>query len=751
MLRVGCIRRFQPRRSPPKSVDHCCRLVGYWRSLVSSSNGKITEKDSPLASEKHRKSVSSNEEGSGRSSLLSEIIRQQKILKEKAEKTQPTKKKAPEPFRISPENRKDATVSRGSALKPKRDAPTDFTSNPAAPAPAAFPSDGLFDVFQIPEPPKPVTPRHRSPDAFPKESVDQYWEILEPVLLQPKARKQNTAKPIPVEVAKPAFDWLRSEEPAVDIVLPLFERALSDGVEPLQSEKSHQAKAEFLGEVTRQRERFCETMGFTEEQAKMAEGVLLQVTNLCAKHAKGLPMDVVWQKVKESGICYKKFLHNMLYVSATFSTASLSARRKRQSKFGHLTGTASILDALDPLPEMEIPDMADESGISFVDMTDEIAIYHDLLYTPTEQSINVRVKLLVAQGKAEDAENLLDANASGEVDLRLRGYMPVLRLYLELGDISSALRLYTKMRNMSTVYLDVEAYMHVIAGIAEHGYFAASAEPIEGAKELGYKNAAGPGLFDELCSELAAEVIEVPEGSGKKLYNALARGFPKSSLKETSSLAPLRVNDDRAPSNELFACRVRIDPATGVCPRTGLTLKLIQLEESQKEKLVKGLMSHATSQQSKFLEKNKSQRNRQHPPAHENLMRFYKWLDQRDGEPFTTLIDGANVGYFQQNYENGRFSYHQIKFVIDSLERMGENVLVVLPAKYTKDWFQVSATAANYNGAKTQQLTNEEKAIRNELLRENKIIRIPPGHLGTSGLPLFLTTYLFLKSHAFAR
>lgn len=661
------------------------------------------------------------------------------MLREKAEKTASPKNQSLNPFRISPENRKDATATRGLALakKPKREPSTDFTMKPPPPASAAAPApcDGLFDVFHVPEPPKPAAPRHRSPNAFPKESVDQYWEILEPVLLAPQAQKKNTSKPIPDEVAAMAFEWLRSEEPAVDIVLPSFERALSGGGEPLQSGKSHQAKEAFLAEVMRQRENFCETMGFTEEQAKMAEGALFQVTNMCAKHAKGLPMDVIWHKVKESGICYKKFLHNMLYVSATFSTTSLSARRKRQSKFGHLTGTASILDALDPLPEVESPDMADESGMSFVDMTDEIAIYHDLLYTPTEQSINVRVKLLVAQGKAKDAENLLDANASGKADLRLRGYMPVLRLYLELGDISSALRLYTKMRSMSTVHLDVEAYMHVIAGIAEGGCFAASAEPIEGAKELGYRNPAGPGLFNELCSEMAAEVTEVPESSGKKLYNGLARGSPKSNLKETSPLAPLRVTDDRAPPNELLACRVHIDPATGVCPRTGVTLRLIQLEDSQKEKLLYGLMSLATSQQSKFLEKKKSQRNRQLPPAHQNLMRFYQWLDQRDGEPFTTLIDGANVGYFQQNYENGRFSYHQIKFVVDSLEHMGESVLVVLPAKYTKDWFYVSATAANYAGSKTQQLTKGEMAIRNWLLRENKIIKIPPGHLGKSCLP----------------
>ena len=589
------------------------------------------------------------------------------------------------------------------------------------------PRDGLFDVFQIPEPPTPVAPRVRGPNSFPEESVNQYWEVLENVLSQPKAQRKNTMKPVSDEVAMPAFNWLRSEEPAVEIDLPTFSRALNDGIKTLPGGSDSDGHRAFAEELSRQRERFCQKMGFTDQQVQLAEGALYQVSNLCAKFAKGLPMDVIWHKVKESGIVSQNHLHNMLYVSGTFSAASLSARNKRQSKYGHLTGTTSILDALDPLPE-EVKAGVAESRINFVDMVDEIAIYHDLLYKPTEQSINVRVKLLVAQGKASEAENLLDGNASGETALRLRGYLPVLRLYLELGDLSSAMRLYNKMRNMSTVHLDVEAYMHVITGIAERGVFAENADPIDGAVDLGYENASGPGLFDELCSEMASEIIEVPETAGKKLYNSLARGFPGSNLTETTSLAPLRITNVDAVSDDLFAGRVRVEPTTGVCPRTGVKLRLVHLTESQREKLVSSLMSLATSRQSRYEEKRAEPHGSIGVPAHENLMEFYQWLDQRDGEPFTTLVDGANVGYFQQNFDNGRFSYHQIKFVVDALESMGENVLVVLPAKYTKDWFR---STAGHRGTEKQRLTKEEKAIRNWLTKTKKIASIPQGYLGT--------------------
>jgi hypothetical protein len=43
---------------------------------------------------------------------------------------------------------------------------------------------------------------------------------------------------------------------------------------------------------------------------------------------------------------------------------------------------------------------------------------------------------------------------------------------------------------------------------------------------------------------------------------------------------------------------------------------------------------------------------------------------------FILNSDGPNVAYYMQNFEEGIFNYHQIKFVVDALEEMGENVLV---------------------------------------------------------------------------
>lgn len=46
-------------------------------------------------------------------------------------------------------------------------------------------------------------------------------------------------------------------------------------------------------------------------------------------------------------------------------------------------------------------------------------------------------------------------------------------------------------------------------------------------------------------------------------------------------------------------------------------------------------------------------------------------LDEREGEPFTAIIDGANVGYYMQSFDKGRFNYHQIKFMVSQLQFFG--------------------------------------------------------------------------------
>ena len=61
-----------------------------------------------------------------------------------------------------------------------------------------------------------------------------------------------------------------------------------------------------------------------------------------------------------------------------------------------------------------------------------------------------------------------------------------------------------------------------------------------------------------------------------------------------------------------------------------------------------------------------------------------------------------------QNFDQGRFNYHQIQFVVDALIKLKENPLVVLPYKYGFDSFKINTGFAG----ELQRLTNEEIEIR---------------------------------------
>jgi pentatricopeptide repeat protein len=612
--------------------------------------------------------------------------------------------------------------------KNKADAPSQTAQkrNPSS-APRQYGSDtdysagkSLFDVFKIPD-----APPARSPTAFDATACEHYQDMLGNIVANDKKfRRKHTSNPIQDKFANPVLAWLQSEEPAIPQELPLFQQALQKGVQPLDPSNKPSDTFESVGDTLRQRKRFLKKMEWDDIQYKMAKGVLVQITNMCAKNARGQPLEVLWEKIKEAGISDKKILHNMLYVSATFSTGN----RRKRAKYGQLAGL-SILDVLDA--ESSSDGQQDDEEV--VDMTDEIAIYHDVLHKSTEQSINIRVRLLVSQGNAKEAERLLNDHSDGEI--RLRAYTPILRLYLEQGDVSSGLQLYKRMKSLPLIHFDAETYVHLIAGMAENGVLCPSAKPIHGAKDLGYSTGSGPRFFNELVAEMAQEVVEIPSSLAQRLYNAIVKGFPDAGLEKTESLSPLKVSMEPADEDELIASRVSIKSATGECRRSGTILRLINLNEDQKEKLRKSVLTLSRMEQVRFKEQNRmgSDRRRDRRSdvrADDKLDEFYKVLDEREGAPFTAVVDGPNVGYYMQNFDHGKFSYHQIKFVVDSLESRGERALVVLPRKYCLDSFFITiGSGGGSDGVRKQFLTPDEMTIRDNLINSGQVYVVPPGLL----------------------
>ena len=63
-----------------------------------------------------------------------------------------------------------------------------------------------------------------------------------------------------------------------------------------------------------------------------------------------------------------------------------------------------------------------------------------------------------------------------------------------------------------------------------------------------------------------------------------------------------------------------------------------------------------------------------------------------------------------QNFDQGKFNYHQVQFVVDALLSMNENPLVILPMKYTRKHFHVFTDGIS----NVQRLGPKEQTILDE-------------------------------------
>ena len=257
----------------------------------------------------------------------------------------------------------------------------------------------------------------------------------------------------------------------------------------------------------------------------------------------------------------------------------------------------------------------------------ELAIFHDLLYKPTEKSISLRVKTLVADGDANNAELLLETLSSlsttSEEKERLRTYLPVLELYCQQGNILKAILLFRRMKKSEGVHLEAKNYVLLLSTIAEKGYFRHDSLPINGLVVVddddtsndddinSSQASSGPKLFDQLVTEMAEDVLELSHPLALRLFNAFVTGFQTkdhnnsssstTQLKPIHSFASMESSDKIASKNELLIGRVTIGKREEAkCPRTNVKLRLLTLNEGQRDTFRSSLLRMSNSRFEEF-------------------------------------------------------------------------------------------------------------------------------------------------------
>lgn len=180
--------------------------------------------------------------------------------------------------------------------------------------------------------------------------------------------------------------------------------------------------------MNQQKQNFLAQANLTEAQHELAMRTLTYLGDLCAKKQTPEPLIVAWHKLKEAGMVPRENC-----ISTYMYALSLS---------NHTSTT-----------------------------TAQVATFHDLFYEPNEKTVTLRIKSMIADKNAAGAEELLSCSFGNGEWKKLRTYVPVLELYCNQGDMTSALRLYRQMQQLSRVHFEPDTYALLIGALAEQGYF----------------------------------------------------------------------------------------------------------------------------------------------------------------------------------------------------------------------------------------------------------------------------------------
>jgi len=191
---------------------------------------------------------------------------------------------------------------------------------------------------------------------------------------------------------------------------------------------------------------------------------------------------------------------------------------------------------------------------------------------------------------------------------------------------------------------------------------------------------------------------------------------------------PLKPYSERK-STALPAALVELSKESSHCPNCGEQVQKLRLTDSEAAAVRAGLEGVARANGETQMKA---------------MSHFEGWLAdkvKRDGKHPTYIVDGANVAYHRQNFENGKFSYRQIELVVDAiLERVQQEkvladqqelpfdeptVLVLLPYPYAQK--VVPNSSRHRRGRKIEYMTKEEQAVLTRFEKEDMLYVVPQG------------------------
>ena len=486
---------------------------------------------------------------------------------------------------------------------------------------------------------------------FDTSLFEVYEEAMKEIIDSPRFSNKKDKKS-DIEIA---IQYLMDDQKKIPIHLPTLQTSNSSCASVHSPSDYSKLKDQFHKELEQQRQQFMKKTNMTQTQYQLALRGFCILGDFCAKRSMANPLYIAWKKIKEAGMIPREQSMNTFLYAVSVGESMITDATSNSNSI-----TSPVKPSILLLNDTTYDSTKDKDSL---DVPSEIATFHDILYKPTEKSVSLRVKRLVAKGKFTDAEAMLEMpiyenSQKKENLLKLRTYFPILRGYCEQGNCEAALKLFKRMKQSPGVQLESENHVLVIATLAANGYFRNDKKPIKSAIDLGYSVGNGPVLFDELAQEMADDVLEITSASARRLSNAFKSAHtinnpdPKIScdtipnamldkneiksddeddylLKALPSLVAIPQNNETAAAHTLVVSRIAVDGNTAVCPRTKARLRLIMLEEHQKQEFHDALIRLSSEQFQTFVTSNANfdpSLNEDDDYPKEQLNKFSDWL-----------------------------------------------------------------------------------------------------------------------------
>nr|BAP69208.1 pentatricopeptide repeat protein [Physcomitrium patens] len=405
-----------------------------------------------------------------------------------------------------------------------------------------------------------------------------------------------------------------------------------------------------------------------------AESELRRSIDMCSKFADVMGAIEIYDKVVAEGkVAFNQYTYNvLLYLCSSAATGSLRPGKsgtidKQQKSSVQGKQNNPVNDKLDDSKGEALNETSEE-----VVVTDEerrlclergFVIYEAMKLQevpPNEATFTAVARLAVAKEDGDLAFDMVKQMANAKLSPRLRSYSPALHIYCKLKNFEKAFEVEEHMlaAGVQAEESELEALLQLATDFGleykvysllhrirttVRGLSPSCAGVVQQWFESSPAASAGKSNWDSLPSPKTVKAAYESRGGGWHGLGWLGRGNweVKSSVLDTG----------------------------GVCQECGQQLVTIDIDPNETEMFAKSLSELACQREGKNNE----------------FKKFQAWLNRHG--PFDAIVDGANVGLFNQNFVDGGFNFHQLNSVVKGIkEKIGSkrNPLILLHHRRTR-------------------------------------------------------------------